>query len=214
MKNEKQIASVPTVWYNAQDLKSSNEAGYYMLKDNRRSRDSVYDYEKGIVINDDIYLTLNYPKHELTKSEAQAFCRIKGGRIPDSFELWQIQMVRDEIERSLARITYPQRELPADIMSCWCADRSDSELSETRRPLLLIDGKRHNPDDSVQKHGGFGYSQQTVCVCLGKRKICSQKPGALGWVGKKQLVCAEGRPVGSLFVYAGSRRKAGFKGML
>ena len=44
MKNEKQIASVPTVWYNAQDLKSSNEAGYYMLKDNRRSRDSVYDY--------------------------------------------------------------------------------------------------------------------------------------------------------------------------
>ena len=153
MKNEKQIASVPTVWYNAQDLKSSNEAGYYMLKDNRRSRDSVYDYEKGIVINDDIYLTLNYPKHELTKSEAQAFCRIKGGRIPDSFELWQIQMARDEIERSLARITYPQRELPADIMSCWCTDRSDSELSETRRPLLLIDGKRHNPGDSVQKHG-------------------------------------------------------------
>lgn len=153
MKNEKQIASVPTVWYNAQDLKSSNEAGYYMLKDNRRSRDSVYDYEKGIVINDDIYLTLNYPKHELTKSEAQAFCRIKGGRIPDSFELWQIQMARDEIERSLARITYPQRELPADIMSCWCSDRSDSELSETRRPLLLIDGKRHNPGDSVQKHG-------------------------------------------------------------
>ena len=72
MKNEKQIASVPTVWYNAQNLKSSNEAGYYMLKDNRRSRDSVYDYEKGIVINDDIYLTLNYPKHELTKLKAGA----------------------------------------------------------------------------------------------------------------------------------------------
>ncbi|MFR8205119.1 MAG: hypothetical protein ACLU99_01425 [Alphaproteobacteria bacterium] len=82
MKNEKQIASVPTVWYNAQDLKSSNEAGYYMLKDNRRSRDSVYDYEKGIVINDDIYLTLNYPKHELTKSEAQAFAELKAGASP------------------------------------------------------------------------------------------------------------------------------------
>lgn len=186
MKNEKQIASVPTVWYNAQDLKSSNEAGYYMLKDNRRSRDSVYDYEKGIVINDDIYLTLNYPKHELTKSEAQAFCRIKGGRIPDSFELWQIQMVRDEIERSLARITYPQRELPADIMSCWCADRSDSELSETRRPLLLIDGKRHNPDDSVQSTGIWLFSTNSMCLS-GKTENMFPKPGALGWVGKNSL---------------------------
>lgn len=187
MKNEKQIASVPTVWYNAQDLKSSNEAGYYMLKDNRRSRDSVYDYEKGIVINDDIYLTLNYPKHELTKSEAQAFCRIKGGRIPDSFELWQIQMARDEIERSLARITYPQRELPADIMSCWCADRSDSELSETRRPLLLIDGKRHNPGDSLQKHGDL--------VILNKQYVFVWENGKYVpknlelWAGSEKTAC-------------------------
>lgn len=146
---------MPTVWYNAQLQKKSEQAGFYYLKDGTRSECSVYDYEKGIVINDDIYLTLNFPSRDLTSAEAQTFCKIKGGRIPDEYELWQIQQSLDKIRRALAGITFPEQKLPDDVMHCWSVEKISNGWNSFSYPLLLIDGNPHNPKDTILIRGYF-----------------------------------------------------------
>lgn len=131
--------------------KSLPQAGDYLLKDGKSSRSTVYNMEAGIFVNPNLYIKLEMPATLMTAEEASVFCKATDDRVPEYFDLRQIEKAVPQINKALQAVDMKAFELPENLPeSCWCqeslANACPEENTGVKKRLLLF-GKQKNVDD-------------------------------------------------------------------
>lgn len=131
--------------------KSLPQAGDYLLKDGKFSRSTVYNMEAGIFVNPNLYIKLEMPATLMTAEEASVFCKATDDRVPEYFDLRQIEKAVPQINKALQAVGMKAFELPENLLeSCWCQESLDNACPEENtgvKKRLLLFGKQKNVDD-------------------------------------------------------------------
>lgn len=126
------------------------QAGQYLLKNGSVSSTTVFNQENGIFVNPNLYLSLEMPQSPLTAEQTKVYCKAYNVRIPEYFELRQIEKEAEKLNQALSAVGMDSFKLPENILTnCWCQEGMEKSLENedtTPRRVLLV-GKQNNVPD-------------------------------------------------------------------
>ena len=129
--------------------------GDYLLKDGSISRYTVFNQETGILIDKDIWLSLQLSTQTLTASEAKAYYNSIDHPIPSLYQLIRLKLAVGEINKSLNRIGMKVFSLPEDILNqVWCEESLNEKTQTEKRRCVLIEPRASYQAPEYELIGG------------------------------------------------------------
>lgn len=131
------------VCFSAKELGSgvhdkSTFAGAYLLKDGSVSWPTVYDQEKGILLNGNLYLDLNISAKKFSFDEAKALYSALGEKTPDLYQLICLQNAVSAVNNSLKAVGMADCVLPDNVLeSVWCEDYLKKPSPDEKRCVII-----------------------------------------------------------------------------
>jgi len=98
----------------------------------------VYDREKGILLNNNMYLDLDISAKKFSFDEAKALYSALGEKAPDLYQLICLQNAVNAVNNSLKAVGLSYCVLPENVLeSVWCKDYLEKPSSGDKRCVII-----------------------------------------------------------------------------
>ncbi len=132
------------IWYSADGIvdefeKTAPQCGHYLLKDGSCSARTVYNQEKGILLNDNLYLPLNISRQKFRAAEAKAYFSAVKLEIPCLYQILLLQNAAKTLNKSFAAIGMGEDMIPEHaLQNVWHKEAMEQADSQETRNCIFI----------------------------------------------------------------------------
>lgn len=143
METKNLSASNGVIFYDATKtdgklFRQSEKNGYYLLKNGSCSSITVYGQEKGIFIDEDLYIPLKFSCEKVTFHEAQIYYDLMQEKMPDLYKIIRLQQGCARINNSLERIGLKDNLLSNNILQDYWYEEAHKPGKEEKRYCIII----------------------------------------------------------------------------
>ncbi len=146
-------------------LSSSQQAGYFLLKDGSKSFHTVYDQECGIFIDENLYIPLKLSKQKFTAHEARLYYETMEQKIPDLYKIVRLQQALYEVNQSLKAVGMQDYCFSGNVLEdLWYEENLSKADKDAKRRCIIINeyGDYTRPEYQLLRDDYLLYDKRLV----------------------------------------------------